>query len=871
MPGKSSGSVIGFKYYLGMHLVISKTVNQLVNVIINNRVLFGDNPVTQGLFTPSITTGGSPPNKDGKDIYLADTWRIVKDGFIFTTAVTEGQLITLNEQVMDSLSKSKINSVTDSILWNTPSTWVISNETIITTTQDLTIDKSELFGGDKREGGISGILGVKFGLPDQTKDAYLIRMFGEQFTPAFRGCFSLILKQMYIGVNPYLKNWEVLTQRTPCLGWYDEKAVIWSDDGYRDANPAHILRELLVNHNNNTSWGLNYPPLVIDDINFKAAADVLYTERFGLSFSWDVQETTENFIIKILSHINGVIRNNPNTGLLELKLIRKDHTFNGTAWVDSKGNNLIHLNEYNSDLTDYQSIGWGETINEVTVRYSQRWTGKAQSITVQDIANMQIQGQTIAQTQDLLGITYGDLAVRVAKMQLQVVSTPLSQIEIITNRIGFSLLKGDVVIVSWANKGLIQSFYRITEITKGQVKDSKIIIKAVLDVFSLPVTEVSLAIGNSPVPTYNPLSNPNAPTAKRVKVVEQTYWDLVFLRGGTFASSQDIGAAFIMGLMTSPREDTHEFALMLDIDQTAGENFILEASGVTCPSAILAVNLIQEIESTITFSDGIDMGLINNKFYGYIGEEIIQVKTIDLPNSTIVVSRGMLDTTPTKHTIGENIFIYGSFDAVTGKYSSNKYSAMGRTELLESTTPYQVRFLPRIPTDKLNINKAGNVPLVMQGRVTRPYPVGNLKINGLRYPTNVPFTGNLLISFSARDGMQITSSMALQSDALIGAYETFISYKLNVYYADSLKKTYTFSLINEINEVFNQLTNSNGVLTFTYTMEMQNVDLAGVSGYLPSSSLPDLFKIEIITVDTVSPLEEVESYQSNFAEFYRSL
>ena len=237
----------------------------------------------------------------------------------------------------------------------------------------------------------------------------------------------------------------------------------------------------------------------------------------------------------------------------------------------------------------------------------------------------------------------------------------------------------------------------------------------------------------------------------------------------------------------------------------------------------------------------------------------------------MVVSRGMLDTVPTIHDIGESIFIYGYFDNVTGKYSSSKYSALGRTELVEGSTPYHVKFLPRTQTNKLSVAGATYVPSIMQGRITRPYPVGNLKINGVRYPTDVLFTGSLLISFSVRDGTQITSSMALQSDALIGAYEDFISYKLNIYYANVLKKTYTFNLIDEINGVFTQLTNSSGVLTFTYTMEMQNTDFADVPNYLPSSSLIGLFRVEVITVDTLNLSEIVESYQSHYAEFYRSL
>lgn len=109
----------------------------------------------------------------------------------------------------------------------------------------LSINKPDLFGGEKREGGVSGQVDIEMGGPSQGQNSYLAAKLGADLLPAFRGVCCAVLRQVYIGLNPYMKDWGWLLQRIHKRQngqpqWYDEKAEI----GYYfvdDVTPASAL------------------------------------------------------------------------------------------------------------------------------------------------------------------------------------------------------------------------------------------------------------------------------------------------------------------------------------------------------------------------------------------------------------------------------------------------------------------------------------------------------------------------------------------------------------------------------------------------------------------------------------------------------
>lgn len=103
----------------------------------------------------------------------------------------------------------------------------------------IVVDAPELFGGESREGGVSGYLDILPGDAAQGVNDYLQGWLGG-IVPAFRRVLSVVLRQAYIGNNPYLKPWAFQVQRvfTGDQGapqWYPEKAGIETGFGVGDA------------------------------------------------------------------------------------------------------------------------------------------------------------------------------------------------------------------------------------------------------------------------------------------------------------------------------------------------------------------------------------------------------------------------------------------------------------------------------------------------------------------------------------------------------------------------------------------------------------------------------------------------------------
>jgi hypothetical protein len=100
----------------------------------------------------------------------------------------------------------------------------------------ILIDKPVLFGGDSREGGVSGSVDIYSGHNEHQRNGYLASKISH-IVPAYRHVAGVVFKHFYWGNNPYLKDVAVVVQRihyqdakkTP--QWYNEKAEIRSEGG----------------------------------------------------------------------------------------------------------------------------------------------------------------------------------------------------------------------------------------------------------------------------------------------------------------------------------------------------------------------------------------------------------------------------------------------------------------------------------------------------------------------------------------------------------------------------------------------------------------------------------------------------------------
>lgn len=373
-----------------------------------------------------------------------------------------------------------------------------------TSNGSIDVDEPELFGGDKREGGISGRISVMMGAADQAANEYLASQFSP--TPAFRGMFGLVWERNtgvgyrgYIGNTPYLKPWAVTCKRIHAgwfndEEWYPEKAEIAGVG----MNPAHIVYQVLTD----PRFGMGAPVASIHDASFRQAADTLHDEGFGLNLLWNQATTVDDFLQIVLDHIAGVLAFDRETNQYVLKLVRGDYV------VDE----LETFDESNCELQSLQTQAWGETVNELTITYTDPDTLQSTPLTIQDLANIRAQDAIVSEKIDRSGISSHTLIRTVAGRELRQRSTPLRQGRLVADRNFWPYTLGDVFKLNWAARNLSGLVCRVIKLDEGTLENGAIGVEFIEDIYALEGAEYSEVQppGDDPNPPVEPpADNPN--------------------------------------------------------------------------------------------------------------------------------------------------------------------------------------------------------------------------------------------------------------------------------------------------------------------------------------------------------------------------
>jgi len=587
----------------------------------------------------------------------------------------------------------------------------------------ITISRRDLFGGEAREGGVDGTLDVMFGGASQTPNAYLQSKLGANI-PAFRGVLSVVWRGLVSAMNPYIKPWRIRVKRIP-RAWYPAKAEISGD-----ANPAHIIRECLTN----PTWGMGYPDADIDGASFTAAADTLYAEGFGLSILWDQEQPIEDFILSILRHIDGVLYIHPRTGKFTLKLARDDYSAGGLPTLSPS--NVLRIEEFTRP-------SWGEIVNQVTVQYRDGQTDKDDSITVQDIAAIQLQGGVVASTIRYPGISNGTLANRVAMRELKQLSSALAKVTLVANREASGLDIGSVFKLTWPPYGITEMVMRVARISYGELTNGQVRIEAVQDIFGLPN-----AIYTNPPPTgwQEPISPP-APCPAQT-VYEVPYWQIVKDVVGEWPSllnDIDPTEGIVAAIGARPSADAIDYHAM----RWTGSAWEDAGRGTFAPTALLAAAMPQGAANiSIGLGSPIDTDMVAVGDFAIVDNEWLMVTAISV--STMTFARGVLDTVPAAHSAGARVYF------VVPHYIGHEY-VTGETA--------QLRLLPKTGRGELSVSSASTLSRSIQQRFIRPYPPGNIKVNGGAYPAAV--AGDITITWANRNRVTQTANVIRQTDGNI--------------------------------------------------------------------------------------------------------
>lgn len=707
--GSSSSVTVGFKYYMGAHMVVclsptNNPVDELSEIYAGKRVAFNGQR-----YEAEFTIQGFRP----RETY---------------TPIGSPAPITANERVL--------------------------------------LAQPNLFGGKKREGGIVGYIDVLFGGAAQARNAYLQSKLGNAI-PAFRGLLSVVLNRCYVSaMTPYPKPWAFKVKRIAGKSWYPSKANI--NNG--SANPIHIIYEALTEE-----WAMAYPTSSINDANFKAAADTIYTEGFGLSMILAGQDTIEKFIQSVLNHINAILYVDPADGKFAIKLLRDDYDI-GAAPSFNESNIL--------KIDSFERPSIAEMVNELVVIYRKRGEFQDSSITVHDLASIQAQGK-VSQTVNFPGIDSAENAALAGNRELKQRSTALARIKLQVNRRAWDLPIGGVFKFSWADFGIVNMPFRVLKINYGTIKKNAITIDAIQDIFAIPDNNYMVEQDSAwSDPAQEPVN-----FAIR-KVTECTYFDVINSLPTYDAENIDPTATYVNAYFGTPDRYSSGGEIWTKIAST---QYDFEEDIDSYPNAV-CVGVVEPWQTTVpiaSISSDIQDVVIGGQ--AYFGDEIVRIDDIDTALGFVELGRGCLDTVPVQHANATPIIFVGDDQII-----------LQDDEYTSGTTVF-VKGLMRTPLGLLELADATEMSITVSARQNKPYAPGQFKINGSYYPAAI--IGDLVVSWAHRDRtLQTALPINDTLDASIGP-EPGTTYTVKIYsHTNVLLHTesgvtgtsYTYTNANEI-------------------------------------------------------------------------
>lgn len=654
------------------------------------------------------------------------------------------------------------------------------------------INASELFGGEKAEGGIQGSLTAMMGSVSQFYPDWFKNLLGGD-VPDFRGVVTAVFDGMICALNPYPKKWTFRLRRTTAGWdgpvWHPELATIWLAEGQiRAMNAAHILYECVTNR----AWGRGYDRSRIGEASWFKSASTLFSEDFGLCIRWSRQDSLESFIQEILDHIGATLYVNRETGLLDLDLIRDDYNVNELPLFD-RNSGLLSVDQS-------EAATQADAISEVIVKYKDVLLNGAQEVRAQNLALIQSNEGTSSKTNTYDGIPVLSLAARVAQRDLRTLSASVNRYKVKLDRRAWRIHPGKVFRVSDPDMGIQNLVLRAGKINDGTLKDGAITVDAALDVFGLSSTAFVSPESPGWVP---PVSTPQVIPTRVVR--EATYQELIGQLSPADLAILDVNSSTLVSAAVRPSQ----MLLNYSIATRAGtEDFTVRGSEAFAPGA-RCDGAIGNYDTEISFVGAIDVGLMVAGSLTQIGTEILQVVGITLDETgasgIFTVKRGCVDTVPTPHAANTAIIFLGEYvgtdsrEYVTSDVAEAKLLSNSSSASLDPTLA---------PTDTLSF----------VGRQGRPYVPGAVTVNSTPAFNNVAAGTNFRIDWAHRD-------RKLQSDQILGHWDASVgpepdtTYTLRFYSSsNALIRT-----ISGITTNFRTFNSSDNTLTGSMFVELEAV------------------------------------------------
>jgi hypothetical protein len=675
------------------------------------------------------------------------------------------------------------------------------------------IKAPELFGGEKKEGGVQGPFAIFFGAGDQVLPGALTAdcgsggpMDGTRTLPSvkttiggpiseMRGTTMVWFDGLISSMNPYPKAWSFRVRRYSA-GWYNDecfypaKSLIFMAAGQVHAmNPAHIIYQCLTD----PVWGRGLPKALLNENSFIYAANVLCAEGFGLCLPWQRKEEVDQFVGIVQDYIDAAIYPDPETGKMTIRLLRDDYDADDLP-IYSPSSGLLDIVEDDSSSQD-------DIFNEMIGQGFDPITKEPFTVRVHNLAARQSQGAPNPEQLDRSGIPTRDLLGRVLQRDLKKFCSGLKKYVVVLDRTGWKLRPGMPFRVTDTRRGIGQVVLRAVEITDQSFKDGRITIKCTEDVFGLPDTAYVTTGGS----TWTPPATDALPVTEEA-IYEANYRDIVRQQGVADAQALAPETAIIGVVAVSPDAVMYQYDLL---SRAEGEPDFFTTSGSFTGAATL-VDAIQPLDTTFEITGETDWpeDIVGQAIV--IGDEQMSVVDYDGTTHVLAVARGVADTVPQTHAAAATVWTIDD-DFV----SDRRAYAAGET--------VEAKVLTRTGSDLLDPADATLISIDTVGRHARPYPPGDVKVDGDSiYLLSGTFV-EPVITWVARDRLLQEDQLVGHTEAGIGP-EAGVSYVLRIYGADGTTLLRTEPVAGE---------------TFTYDAAMQAVDLETDAVWVELESIRD--------------------------------
>ena len=631
----------------------------------------------------------------------------------------------------------------------------------------VAINARNLYGGEKQEGGVQGTLTVLMGEATQVPSAALAKI-EPLVRPAYRNICTVAFIGLVGAMSPYVKAWRFRVRRhlqgwnTPV--WHPELCKVG-----RGMNPAHIIYQVLTD----PVWSASEDAgQGLDDSSFLTAAQTLYNEGMGLCLKWSSADAVGDFINIVINHIGALRYIDPTTNRAGIRLLRADYNVTTLA---ANADTVLDENDI-IEMTSFQVPVLDQSVNQVTVTYRDVDTNDDAAVVYQNLANIQAQGKVVDQSTAYPGAWNAALASRMAARDCHTLSSLLAKGECKVKSTRWKIKVGDVLLLSWSREKVVQMPIRVLKVNYGDSTARSITISWAQDEFALPSTSYLTPSGSL---WTAPDRTPQAITTSQA--VEMTYRDLARTMDPANLQTLTSDAGYLTALAVRPPGVNYNYHLFTRLGTAA---YADRGGGDFITTGTLGA-AIGPTDTTAALSAFDDLSAVQVGSAALLDAEVVRIDGINTVTGSVTLGRGCVDTVPAPHALGARLWFYqghvgtDSTQYVVGESVNAKLLTVSGAGMLDPSA-------------------AATLSLPMKQRQARPYPPGNLRVAGNRYPATV--VGSLALAWSHR-------SRVLQADQMVDTLQVDIgpesgtTYTVRVYLNNALDSTTTGVTANALTPV----------------------------------------------------------------------